>query len=204
MALEHPGWWAERVSVGGSARVGCARPWHGAWMSVVPPGVPWTNRLVVVLGLVASVVVSACSGGDRVSPHVVASGTTTHGARWVTEASVNRDGQLCLVVRRPREQGDESFGGGGCGWSDETDPTGGPYGVVGGDPQFALGPMPSRGSSVRVSVPGHAPVVIDARPLPAGDGAPAFFVWQLPDAYASSEVDFRLLDSSGRPMNWPL
>src|SRR3954451_3776486 len=162
-------------------------------------------RIPAAMGLaalLASLALGACSRGERVAPHVVASGTTSQGVEWVTEASVNRASLLCLEVRQPRDHGNESSGG-GCGWSGAGEPRGGSYGVFGGPGggQFALGPLPSLDSSVRVSAPGHPAVVIQASALPDGDGAPAFFVWQVPDSYPASGTDFQLLNGAGRPVS---
>jgi hypothetical protein len=115
---------------------------------------------------------------------VVARGRAASGLRWKLVAW-EQDRQLGLDLESPSGHG---FSG-GVGFAATRDYS---YqwvdGLGPGNSDFYYGPVPGSAVMVRLTAPGHRPVLVRTAPLPAGRGLPAgrFFVIQSPSSVSVS------------------
>ncbi|MEU4217706.1 hypothetical protein [Actinoplanes sp. NPDC026623] len=123
---------------------------------------------------------------------------TIGGAGWTLVTFHNERGDVCLQLRDAQMQVGSDLSG-GCGpWDDS--PTGGRYldGKGPGSSEFAYGLLTEPAAGVTATAPGHDPVTVPAKPMPAGTGAAKFFVIAFPTPAGTWTYTAR--DGAGAPV----
>jgi hypothetical protein len=153
---------------------------------------------VAVLALVCLLVTTGCAAltgekaaltGEKI---VLERGHSAQNRPWQLAAN-EQDGQLGLYLESP--YGREYSGGVGFSagpaagfWMEGPGPDG----------DFFYGPAPAAAVTVRLSAPGHAPILVRTRPLPSRAGLPRgrFFITQ-PPGPGNVNWNVTLLDAAG-------
>ncbi|BCJ41099.1 hypothetical protein GCM10010168_46030 [Actinoplanes ianthinogenes] len=123
---------------------------------------------------------------------------TIGGAGWTLVTFHDEQHEICLELRDAGMRTDPELSG-GCGpWDDR--PSGGRYldGKGPGRSEFAYGLLTAPAAAVTATAPGHDPVTVAAKPMPAGTGAAKFFVITFPDP--GGAWTYTAQDAAGAPV----
>lgn len=159
------------------------------------------RRLLSAAALTILAVTAGCSAEPapfRAADVVKIDEGTIGGAGWTLVTFHNESGEICLQLRDAQTQVSPDLSG-GCGpWDDS--PAGGRYldGKGPGSSEFAYGLLTEPAVGVTATAPGHDPVTVPAKPMPAGTGAAKFFVIAFPTPAGTWTYTAR--DGTGAPV----